>query len=340
MRVIDGSTGGGQILRTSLALSLHTGDAFRIDSIRSRRKRPGLMRQHLTCVRAAAEVSNATVEGAELSSSSLTFRPGPVRGGHYEFSIATAGSTGLVLQTLLTALTVADAPSVVRVRGGTHNPLSPPYDFLERTYVPALKAMGPDVSLQLERHGFFPAGGGSVVASINPVTRLGAFERTERGALVSASARILLAGIGNRVANRERDRLVKKLDWSEDQVAIVGLPEEVGPGNVIGAALEYECGTELITGFGMRGVTAERVAGRVARDVKAALERDAAVGRHLANQLLLPLAVGAGGSFTTPLPLDDHFTSNAALLREWLGVAIEVAPISDSTAEIRVEPLA
>ena len=165
---IDGSfgEGGGQILRSSLTLSMITGRAFRIKNIRAGRAKPGLMRQHLTCVRAAAEMSGARVKGAEIGSQSLVFEPGAIKGGVYDFSIGTAGSTMLVLQTVLPALLMADAKSSVTLRGGTHNMNAPPYDFIEKAFFPVLRQMGAQVEASLKTYGFHPAGGGEVCVEI------------------------------------------------------------------------------------------------------------------------------------------------------------------------------
>ena len=163
---IDGSfgEGGGQILRTSLSLSLATGKAFRIEKVRAGRERPGLLRQHLTAVLAAAEVGGAEVQGATLGSTELTFSPGAIRAGEYRFSVGTAGSGTLVFQTILPALMLAAKPSRIVIEGGTHNIAAPPFDFLARTFVPLLERMGPKVQLQFERYGFYPAGGGRFCA--------------------------------------------------------------------------------------------------------------------------------------------------------------------------------
>src|SRR5258706_8068507 len=174
--------GGGQILRTSLSLSLATGKAFRIEKIRAGRERPGLLRQHLTAVLAAAEVGGAEVEGAALGSTSLSFSPGKVRGGEYRFSVGTAGSGTLVFQTVLPALMLAGEPSRIVIEGGTHNSAAPPFDFLARTFVPLLERMGPKVHLQFERYGFYPAGGGRFCAEVHPVKVLNGIEIGERGA--------------------------------------------------------------------------------------------------------------------------------------------------------------
>src|SRR5512138_2046230 len=162
MITIDGSQGegGGQILRSALALSLVTGKPFRIENIRARRQKPGLMRQHLTAVNAAVEIGAAHVSGNTVGSSELTFAPTALRSGEYHFVVGTAGSCTLVLQTVLPALIIAEGSSEIRLEGGTHNPAAPPFDFLAGAFLPLLNRMGPDVRAALERPGFYPAGGG------------------------------------------------------------------------------------------------------------------------------------------------------------------------------------
>src|SRR5262245_2007058 len=158
---IDGSAGegGGQILRTALALSLVTARPFRIERIRAGRPKPGLLRQHLTAVQAAAKVGAARISGAEVGSLELTFEPTGLRGGAYDFAVGTAGSATLVLQTLLPALLRAREPSQLTIEGGTHNPYAPPFDFLARTFLPVLRRMGAAIEARLEAPGFYPAGG-------------------------------------------------------------------------------------------------------------------------------------------------------------------------------------
>src|SRR5258708_36076109 len=184
---IDGSfgEGGGQILRTSLGLSLATGKAFRIDKVRAGRERPGLLRQHLTAVLAAAEVGGAEVQGATLGSTELTFSPGPTRAGEYRFSVGTAGSWTLVFQTVLPALRLASETIPIVIEGGTHNNAAPPFDFLARSFLPLLERMGPKVRLQFERYGFYPAGGRRFCAQIQPAKALKGLHIRERGEIVS-----------------------------------------------------------------------------------------------------------------------------------------------------------
>ncbi|HEU4776782.1 MAG TPA: RNA 3'-terminal phosphate cyclase, partial [Telluria sp.] len=167
---LDGATGegGGQVLRTALTLSMITGQPFRIMNIRANRSKPGLLRQHLVAVQAAAAVCDAAVTGGELGSRALTFMPQVIKAGDYQFAINSAGSCTLVVQTLVPALLFADGPSTVRISGGTHNPMAPPVEFLQRAYCPLLARMGAQVDLKLVRAGFYPAGGGVVTASVVP----------------------------------------------------------------------------------------------------------------------------------------------------------------------------
>ena len=163
--------GGGQILRSGLTLSAITGRPLKLDHIRGGRKRPGLMRQHLACVRALAEITGAEVSGDTLGSKELSFAPGPARAGKYRFAIGSAGSTGLVLQTVLVPLLLADGPSELVLEGGTHNSMAPPFNALKHSFVPLIEAMGGRVQLDLERAGFYPAGGGLSLIHISEPTR-------------------------------------------------------------------------------------------------------------------------------------------------------------------------
>ncbi len=203
--VIDGSRGegGGQVLRTALTLSLITGRAFRIENIRAKRKRPGLLRQHLTAVRAAVTVGDAEVEGANAASQRLLFRPRTIRGGCFDFPIGTAGSCTLVLQTILPALLAAGVGAQIRLSGGTHNPHAPPADALLYGYLPLLRRMGANIECKLVRHGFYPAGGGKLTLKIAPDCELQPLYLMERGKLRRSSAEALIAALPVHIANRE-----------------------------------------------------------------------------------------------------------------------------------------
>jgi len=324
---IDGSEGegGGQILRSSLSLAICTQQPFRIANIRANREKPGLMRQHLTAVKAAAEICDATLDGAELGSRALTFRPGRARSGDFSFAIGTAGSCTLVLQTLLPPLLTAAAESRLRITGGTHNRAAPPFDFLQRSFMPLLARMGANVDLSLASFGFYPRGGGEIRARVSPAARLGSLALTSRGGWVRGYAEAYVAGLPARIATRELEVIGKRLAWTPDQLRLCGLPNDLGPGNAVTITLEHEHVTEVLTGFGEKGVRAEEVAGGAAEEAAAYLAATAPVGEHLADQLLLPLALGEGGSFVATVA-SGHLRSNAVIIQRFTGRRIGIAP--------------
>jgi RNA 3'-terminal phosphate cyclase (ATP) len=337
MLKIDGSQGegGGQILRSSLALSLATGTPFELSRIRAGRKKPGLLRQHLVCVQAAATMSGADVTGDELRSTRLTFAPGPLRPGDYEFVVSTAGSACLVLQAVLPALVTGPGPFELTLGGGTHNPFAPPFDFLDRVFLPVLARLGAKVSIDLDRPGFYPAGGGRMRARIEPVERLGPLEILERGQTRRRKATVLQAHVPKHVAERELRAIGRRLGWAENEMEIVTIEDSAGPGNVLLLEIESEGATELATGFGVAGVRAETVAERALTSIREYIALDAPVGRHLADQLLLPMALGSGGSFRTG-PLTRHCATNIEIIRQFLDVDIRSEPLEDGTVRVAV----
>ncbi len=324
MLTIDGSyhEGGGQILRTALTLSVATRTPFRIEKIRAGRKRPGLLRQHLTAVLAAARISNAEVRGAEINSTELTFSPQDVVPGDYRFSIGTAGSTMLVLQTVLPVLMIGTAPSTLTLEGGTHNPAAPPYDYVERVYLPLVNRMGARVRSELISAGFFPAGGGVVKICIEPPGKLQALDLRQRGEIVRRSARGLVSNLPESIAERELTVVAKKLGWERCNLVAQSVASH-GPGNILFLEVESEQLTEIFTGFGERNVRAEAVAERAIDEAKRYLAGEVAVGEHLADQLLLPLALMKGGVFST-LPLSPHSLTNIDTISKFLAVKIQV----------------
>lgn len=328
---LDGAAGegGGQILRSALALSVCTSQAIRIRHIRARRPKPGLMRQHLACVNAAVAISGARAFGAELGSQELVFEPGPVRPGDYTFNVGTAGSCSLVLQTVLPPLMMAGPASRVALGGGTHNPMAPPFHFLERCFAPLLRGLGVELKLELRRLGFYPAGGGEFAAVITPASSgLSPFDVTERGAPREAYAECLVPGLPQRVAHRELEALGQALGWSGDQLRTPAARQNEGPGNALMATLVHEHVTELATAFGEKGVTSEAVARGVAREVQAYQRASGALGPHLADQWMLPLALAVvqarrPASFTCT-EMTEHSTTNTRVIEAFLPVRFEV----------------
>ena len=339
MLVIDGSQGegGGQILRTSLALSLVTGTPFRMERVRAGRRKPGLLRQHLTAVTAAAEIGGADVEGAALGSGELVFRPGRVRPGSYRFAIGTAGSACLVLQTLLPPLLAAGGPSALVLEGGTHNPGAPPFDFIARAFLPQLRAMAVEVDVRLDRPGVYPTGGGEMTVAVEPVAALRPLALRVRGEIRRRRARAVVANLSRDIARRELSVVQSKLGWTEEELEVVLLDGDVarGPGNVVMLELESEHVTEVFTGFGAPGVRAETVALGAIEEARQYLAARVPVGPHLADQLLVPMALGGGGAFRT-LPLTLHARTNAAVVRQLLGTRIEVREDTDGTRVVEV----
>jgi RNA 3'-terminal phosphate cyclase (ATP) len=323
MIIVDGSEGegGGQIVRNACALSLVTGEPFRITNIRGRRAKPGLMRQHVTAIEAACIIGNAECQGLSVGSTELTFRPGRVMPGDYRFAVGTAGSTGLVLQTIIMPLILADAPSRLVLEGGTHNMMAPPFEFIERCFLPVVNRMGPTVSVRLVRHGFYPRGGGRIEVDIVPAP-MQPIDCIDRGALLSVSATALFAGLPFDIADREIQMARKLLDWPEEAFAVRQLPDSAGPGNVLLLQASYEHVTEIVTGFGQLGVPAQALAKTAANRMAGYQASVAFAGPYLQDQLLLPFALAGGGTFTTVKP-SPHFLSACAIVEQFTGIGSE-----------------
>jgi RNA 3'-terminal phosphate cyclase (ATP) len=327
---IDGSQGegGGQILRSSLTLSLVTGRPLVLEKIRAGRPKPGLQRQHLASVMAAAKVGRAEVEGAVLGSKRISFIPGAVQPGCYNFRIGSAGSTTLVAQTVVPALLIGDTDSHVTVEGGTHNPMAPTAEFLEKTYLPTLNRLGPNVSAEVVRAGFYPAGGGELKVRIKPVRQLGWIKLIDRGPFREARVRVLLSKLPMHIAEREVKTIRSKFPLPLANIVIDEVRPAMGPGNALMVELEYERVTEVFTEIGSLGVRAESVALAAWKRISRYLQSDAPVGPHLADQLMLPLGIAAhhgtgGGEFRT-IDLSQHSLTHIDILQRVLDIAIHI----------------
>ncbi|MFI5402998.1 MAG: RNA 3'-terminal phosphate cyclase, partial [Planctomycetota bacterium] len=255
------------------------------------------------------------VEGARLRSPTLDFAPGAVRPGDYSFDVGTAGSVTLVLATVLPALLAAKAPSRLTLFGGTHNPMAPPYDFLARVFVTTIGRLGASVDVRLIRHGFYPAGGGEVRCEIVP-SPLAPLLLLERGTIVRRRAEAIVSNLPLAIAERE----LRVVGWEDCEARPV---ESAGPGNAVMLHVEAEHASELVTAFGAKGVPAERVAEHAVAEMERYLAADVPVGEHLADQLLVYLAL-AGGEFRT-LPLSSHARTNARLIERFLPVKFAVS---------------
>ncbi|WP_444902397.1 RNA 3'-terminal phosphate cyclase [Microbulbifer sp. SSSA007] len=333
---IDGAQGegGGQILRTSLTLSMCQGIPIRIKNIRAGRNKPGLLRQHLTCLRAAKAISDADVSGEQLGATEVTFIPGKVRSGEFHFSIGSAGSTSLVLQTVLLPLLFADGISELHLEGGTHNKKAPSFDFIAQVYLPLLARMGAGVEVELTDYGFYPAGGGAWRARIHPLSNLSKLELTERGELLERKAVAISANIPAHIGLRELAQVSKQCEWPAEYLQRKQVRSQ-GPGNLLSLRLQSEQVTEIFDSMGEQGVSSERVAQRAIRQMQRYLNSGAPVGEYLADQLLLPMALGNGGRFYTLKP-SQHLLTNIQVIQKIAGVNIQLRELGEDTWEVTV----
>ncbi len=332
---IDGGEGegGGQVLRTALGLSLATGTPVRLVNVRANRSPPGLRAQHVAAVRAAAAVGGVEVD-VEVGARRVELTPAKVVTGEHRFAVGTAGSATLVLQTVLPALLRADAPSSLVLEGGTHNPLAPPFEFLERVYAPLVRRLGAGLELSLVRPGFYPAGGGELRVEVRPGP-LSPFDLLVRGPVVRRRALALVSNLPRTIADRELAVVARRLRWKPDELEAREDERARGPGNALLLDVECEHAREVVSAVGERAVRAEDVARSAIDELERWLGADVPVGEHLADQLLLLLALAGGGSFRT-LPLSSHTTTQIDGVRRFLPVAVDVEKHRDGTTTVRV----
>ena len=327
---IDGSygEGGGQIIRTSLSLSVLTGTPVEVSNVRANRTKPGLQPQHLTAVRAAAALCDARLMGDAVGSTRFTFAPqAPPRPDRYRFDIGTAGATTLVLQTALVPLAHAPEGSHLTVTGGTHNPHAPTVEYLEAIYLPVLRRAGLHATLRYLNAGYYPKGGGQVEADVIGATPVQPLDLTERGKLTRLKAYVVTSSLPGHVAERGVAALEKALK-GVGRKAQVEVRDKPSPG--IGAAVllaaECENGRAGFVGLGERGKPMERVAEEPCEAFMDWWKSGAACDEHLADQLVLPLSLAAGESCWTTPCISEH-------LRTVLWVAQQFLPIDYSLEE-------
>ncbi|WP_199508965.1 MULTISPECIES: RNA 3'-terminal phosphate cyclase [unclassified Psychrobacter] len=375
---IDGSTGegGGQIVRSALTLSMLTGTPIQVRRIRAGRAKSGLMRQHLMCVQAAQTICNAEVSGAALGSDAFSFTPQAVRAGDYHFDIGSAGSTSLVLQTILPALLFADsrvvdsqdvenkksdASSTVTIIGGTHNPLAPTTDFLQHAFVPLLAKLGMQVEIECVQAGFAPIGGGVIKARITPFLRragMPRFELTERGALQSIVLCASVLNLDYSICTRELTSIKASLLEADIDEALMSTQSKrldgIGEGNTCFAIVTHQLGDkneakataktstktnthqEVFSLLGEKRSSAENIGKRLAGHIRRYLyDTDALIDEYLTDQLLLPLALAGGGTFTARM-ISEHSKTQAWLIEQFLPVAITFDAIDDEQILVRI----
>ena len=341
--LIDGSLGegGGQVLRASLALSMGLGRPFRMVNIRANRPKPGLKRQHLTCIEAARELCDARVEGDAINATELTFIPGPVRPGEYTFRIGTGGSVTLVLQAVMPPLLWAKAPSRLIVTGGTHVPFAPPFEFMRDTLFPRLEALGPRLGAQMDAIGYMETGGGSVTVTITPGEATVPMQEEAARREFRAEAIIYGHNLPEGVVEREIDVLLGEryaaLGLKPEAIRRLDAPSDArlvaGAGNMVLLSLRHG---EAITVFGecgWRGRNAEVVARQVCKRALEFIGVGMPVEAHLADQLLVPLALAGGGSFVVER-VTRHAETCLEVVKQFTGFKAEVTPDAGKTRRI------
>ncbi len=338
---IDGSfgEGGGQVLRTSLALALVTGRPLRISRIRAGRRKPGLAAQHLRAVEASCAVCGGRVEGAALGSTEIVLVPGEVVPGRYTFEIGTAGATSLVLHTLYLPLARAGGPSELVIRGGTHVAWSPTFHYLRDQWRPALALMGLDVEIEIRKAGYYPKGGGEILARVFHRDQVRSLKLSRESSPTAAKVTVVTTRLPDHVAERQakaaRSLLEKEgLETTTEVEAFDG----VAPGTATHVRIAMGRGGGMFTSLGERGLPAEKVASRCAEAAIAFARSDAAVDKYLADQLVLPLALAEGSSEYTTNEITEHLVTNADIVSRFLPVNIDIVGEKGGPGRITITP--
>ncbi len=329
---IDGrlGEGGGQILRTSLALAALLRQPVKLEHIRANRTNPGLKTQHLAGVLALAKITDAEVQGAHLHSTGLVFMPRTIKGGIYSFEISTAGAATMLLGAVLPPLLYASQFSEVTITGGTHVPFSPPFQYLEQVFLPALQKLGGTVGVELTHWGFYPRGGGEIRLQVRPVHDLRGVRLTKRGRLKELQLSACSTdNLPTHIVRREIAHMETCLTDYKDKIRPETLAcQAFSPGNFVFLKALYENTAAGFSALGRRGKPAEEVAAETCRAFKGFDRTEATVDSHLADQLILYLALAHGDSFIRTEKVTSHLQTNIDVIRKFLPVNIDLDSVS------------
>jgi len=318
---IDGShgEGGGQILRSALALSAILGRPVEVTKVRAGRRNPGLQPQHLASVHALARITGAEVRGAELGSTALHFTPGPISGGSYRFEITTAGAASLVFQTVIAPLAFANTPSFLTFTGGTHVPWSPSAPYVSEILLPTVARMGVVATWRVRRAGFYPKGGGEVEAVVQPLVSLDPLDLSDRGPLVRLRGESAVAKLPKRIAERQAEQARRRLAGAGHALDIeIAELDAISPGDSLFLWAEFERSRAGFGALGERGKPAEQVADEAADALLGFLARDAAIDPHLADQLVLFMGLANGRSVLTTAEVSRHLLTSFWTIQQFL----------------------
>jgi RNA 3'-phosphate cyclase len=326
---IDGSfgEGGGQILRTALALSVILKRPLTLHHIRAKRKIPGLGHQHLMAVNALTQISGAKVEGNVIGSQRLTFIPGEVCPGDYHFPIGTAGSVTLLLQALLLPLCLSQKSFRLILEGGTHVQWSPPYHYLSEVLFPILRFMGISVRGRIDQWGWYPKGGGVIQVEVQPSPSLGPISLLERGSLRKIRGFSAASLLPKHVAERQREEALRRIEKEMKMAAEITIlpdPPSRGPGSFLFLVAETEGALAGFSSLGRRGKRAEEVAGEAVTCLDDYLEAEGCIDPHLADQLIPFMAVAKGNSSFTTTRMTEHLLTNLWVIQHFKNVKISM----------------
>jgi len=334
---IDGrhGEGGGQILRTALTLSSICQVPLYIHHIRGNRKKPGLRPQHLIAIHSLATITKAKVQGATIDSHELFFEPGQIHEGNYSFHIGTAGSTGLVLQAMIPVLLFGKISSQIRITGGTHVPWSPSFHYLKTVFLPALKTMGGNVYVEIDKWGWYPKGGGTIRAVIENTQGLKAIHLSNRGKLRYLNILSAVSSLPLSIAERQRDQSVKRLEHLRlnPTTSIENAPS-YGQGTVLFLHAQFEGGGAGFTSLGKEGKRAEEVANEACDECIKFLNSRGVIDIHLADQLVLYMALARGRSTLITERITEHLLTNIWVIKQFLPVSFD---IEKETGKIEVD---
>lgn len=333
---IDGSygEGGGQILRTSLSLSVLTNQPIEIFNIRAKRKNPGLQAQHLVAVKAVEKISEGEVWGARIGSKILRFKPKKIKFGKFEFDIGTAGSTTLVAQTILLPLSFSKHPSEILIIGGTHNPLAPPFHYFSEIFLPMIEKLGVKTKAKLENYGFYPKGGGRIRLFIEPIEKLEAKDFLKRGNLEKISGLSLVANLPIEIAQRQKQSLIKEFlklfpeqeNWRkklEENIKIERV-KSLSSGTFVFLKAKFENNLVGFSSLGEKGKSAKKVGQETAEQFLNYYQSEKALDPYLADQIVLYLALTKKPFSFTVSKITNHLLTHLWLLEKILNVKIKI----------------
>jgi RNA 3'-phosphate cyclase len=324
---VDGSygEGGGQILRTALALSAVLKKPFTLYNIRCKRRNPGLQAQHVAAVEALARIAEAQIEGVRFGSQEITFIPQEVHSGEYQFEVKTAGSVILLLQAIFLPLCLSKGISDITLIGGTHVQWSPSFHYFSEVFLPALEGLGVSATVAIERWGFFPKGGGRIRLKINPIQELKPISLVDRGSLKKISGISAVSKLPKHVAERQKEQALKRIQGElkiDGEIAVLDDVHSDGPGSFLFLLAEYE---KVISGFsalGVKGKPAERVADEAVDSLKDYLESEGCVDPYLTDQIVPFMALAKGNSSITTMLITEHLLTNLWVIKHFLDVTI------------------